>query len=86
MAAVEYDYQAIAAKAVEALRGAFPNSVIETEESYRGRVHLRIVSPAFNAKSEQEKQALVWDVLRAELEDDAQAVTLALAYGMDELP
>jgi stress-induced morphogen len=86
MAAVEYDYKAVAERAVEALRGAFPNSVIETEESYRGRVHVRIVSPSFNGKNEQEKQALLWDVLRAELEDDAQAVTLALAYGMDELP
>lgn len=86
MAAVEYDYEAVAGKAVKALRSAFPESVIEVEPSYKGRVHLRIVSPAFNGKNEQEKQALVWDVLRAELEEDAQAITLALAYGMDELP
>ena len=86
MPAAEYDFEFVSAKAEQALRGAFPNSVIETEESYRGRVHLRIVSPSFNGRNEQEKQALVWDVLRAELEDDAQAITLALAYGMDELP
>lgn len=86
MAAPAYDFEDIARRAEEALRSAFPNSVIEVEPSYKGRVHLRIVSPAFNGKNEQEKQALVWDVLRAELEEDAQAITLALAYGMDELP
>ena len=86
MRAVESDFDVISNGAVEALRGAFPNSVIEANRSYRGRAHLRIISPAFNGKDEKEKQGLVWDVLRAELEEAAGAVTLVLAYGVDELP
>jgi len=86
MPAVEYDYDTIAAEAKAALEGAFPESVVKTDRGYLGRVHVRIVSPAFDGKSETEKQALVWDVLNAELEEDVRAITLALAYGMDELP
>lgn len=86
MPAVQYDYEVIAAKATEALKKAFPDSVIQSEEGYLGRVHLRIVSPSFDGKNETEKQVMVWEVLNAEMEQEAQAITLALAYGMDELP
>ena len=86
MPAVQYDYDTLAEKARSALKEAFPESAIETEEGYLGRVHVRIVSPAFNGRSEREKQHMVWEVLEAEMGEAAQAVTLVLAYGMDELP
>ncbi len=86
MPAVQYDYDTLAEKARSALKEAFPESAIETEEGYLRRVHVRIVSPAFNGRSEREKQHMVWEVLEAEMGEDAQAVTLVLAYGMDELP
>lgn len=86
MPAIQYDYDTIAEKGRSALKRAFPESVIETEEGYLGRVHVRIVSPAFNGRSEREKQHMVWEVLEAEMGDEARAITLVLAYGMDELP
>jgi stress-induced morphogen len=69
-----------------ALTQGFPGSAIKTEEGWQGRVHVRIVSERFDGKSEAEKQGMVWEVLRAVLGADAQAVSLVLPYGMDELP
>ena len=86
MASVTYDHETIADKAVAALRAAFPNSAVETERGFEGRVHVRIMSPSFDGKRETTKQALVWDVLHAALGPEAEAVSLVLVYGMDELP
>jgi stress-induced morphogen len=69
----------------ESLRLEFPHDTIATDEGYNGRVHLKIVSEAFNGRSEREKQQMIWDILRRRLGSDAQAVSLALAYGTDEL-
>lgn len=82
----EYNYDAIAPKVISALRSAFPiNSTIVTSKGYGGRVHAKVVSEKFNGISECEKQTIIWDALRDELKEDAQAVSLALAYGTDEL-
>ena len=35
--------------------------------------------------TERDKQAYIWNALNDELKDDAQAVSLALACGTDEL-
>ncbi len=82
----EFDYETLAPRVRAALRRAFPdNSTIVTSPGYRGRVHAKVVSEQFNGISEREKQAIIWDALREELNEEAQAVSLALAYGTDEL-
>jgi acid stress-induced BolA-like protein IbaG/YrbA len=80
-----FDYQAEAERVREALRGAFPQDTIATDEGYNGRVHVKVVSERFNRRSEREKQDLLWEILRDRLGAEAQAVSLALAYGTDEL-
>ena len=83
---VDYDYAALAPKVKAALRRAFPeNSTIVTSPGYKGRVHAKIVSEQFNGMTERDKQAYIWDALNDELKEEAQAVSLALAYGTDEL-
>lgn len=81
-----YDYQSIADAAKAALKEAFPESAIETEKGFEGRVHIKIISPALNGRSERAKQALVFEVLQDRLGADVQAVSLVVPYGMDELP
>ena len=81
-----YDYDAVSKAARDALAEAFPNSAIQTEEGFEGRVHLKIVSSAFNGQSEAAKQAMVWQTLQRALKDDADGVTFILPYGLDELP
>jgi stress-induced morphogen len=81
-----YNYEEIAPKVKASLRRAFPdNSTVVTSEGYGGRVHAKVVSERFSGISEREKQAIIWDALRDELQERAQAVSLALAYGTDEL-
>jgi hypothetical protein len=86
MSATTFDYAEVADKAMKALRGAFPNAAIETEEGFGGRVHVRIITPDLNGRGEREKQAVVWEVLNRELGECAQGVSIVLPYGMDELP
>ncbi|MFP4248432.1 MAG: hypothetical protein ACLFU7_02170 [Armatimonadota bacterium] len=86
MVAKTYNYEETAEKARQALREAFPNAAIETEEGIGGRVHVRIISPALNDYSEREKQSVVWDVLRRGLGEDAEGISFVLTYGTDELP
>ena len=82
----EYNYAEIAPKVKDALRRAFPdNSTIVTSEGYGGRVHAKVVSERFNGINEREKQDILWNALRGELKEEALAVSLALAYGTDEL-
>jgi len=81
-----YDYDQIARKVINALRRFFgENTTIVTSKGYLGRVQVKIVSEHLDGKGEQEKQAFLWDILRAELGPDAQAVSFVLAYGTDEL-
>jgi hypothetical protein len=49
-----------------------------------GRVFLKVVSPSFNELSASERQDRIWAVLKA-LGPEAQAVSLALAFGTDEI-
>jgi stress-induced morphogen len=83
MAVEVYEVRADAVK--KALRRGFPDAEnILTEPGHAGRVHARVVSPEFNGLSERRKQELLWKVLREELGEEAQYVTIALAYGTDE--
>ena len=72
-------------KAEEVLHRHFPNASIELRPGYQGRIHVIIASPAFNGLREEEKQEMVWDVLRADLNEESQSITLVIPYGMDEL-
>ena len=82
----EYDYAVLAPRVKAALRRAFPdNSTIVTNEGYGGRVQAKVVSEQFNGMTERDKQAYIWDALNDELKEDARVVSLALAYGTDEL-
>ncbi len=84
--AVAFKYAEVSGRVEDILRRAFgPNVTIRTDEGWHGRVHVKIVSSAFDKLTEDEKQTLVWDTLRRELGADAEAVALVLAYGMDEI-
>lgn len=85
MQEVVYDFATEARRVTDTLRADFPHDTIAVEEGYAGRVHLKVVSARFNGKSEREKQQYIWDLLRSGLGADAHAVSLALAYGTDEL-
>lgn len=58
---------------------------LKTSKGYLGRVHVMLVSEALNGLSEDRKQKAVWEVLEAELGDEAQGVSLVLPYGTDEV-
>ncbi len=85
MAAAEFDFADVKEKAEKALRAVFPTDTIDVTESYKGRAHVLIVSATFNGMSERQKQDFIWDVLRAEMESDADAVTSVVCYGTEEL-
>ncbi len=85
MADIAFNYSEEMKRVVAALRREFPQDTIDTTEGYNGRVHVKVVSRRFNGKSEAEKQQILWDMLRNHLGPDAEAVSLALAYGTDEL-
>jgi len=87
MAEVAFDYPAIADRVKEAIRqGLGPDNVIvETNESYKGRIHLRVISPKLNGRATEERNQLLMDILHAELGADAQAVSLLMGYGTDDL-
>lgn len=54
-------------------------------KGYLGRVHVKIVSRRFNGMAEEEKQSLVWEILRADLGEAAQGVSLVIPYATEEL-
>ncbi len=85
LASPVFDYQTESVRVEEALREDFPKDMIDTSESYKGRVHVKPVSRFFNGKSQQEKQACIWDLLKDKLGDNAQAVSPALVLATDEL-
>lgn len=80
-----FNYDKEAERVVNALRAEFPTDTIDTTEGYNGRIHVKLVSRRFNGMREAEKQAFIWDLLRDKMGPGAQAVSLALVYGTDEL-
>ena len=85
MAARRFDYSKTAQDAEAAVRKAFPKAFVDVSEGYLGRVHLVVVSRDFDGLSEKQKQDKLWEVLKAELGRNAQAISLAMAWGVDEL-
>ena len=80
-----FDFEIESKRVEEVLRRVFPTDTIDTTEGYNGRVHLKIVSRRFNGMKEPAKQDHLWHLLRDNLGENAQAISLALAYGTDEL-
>ena len=85
MSTTTYDYETLAQKTKAGLRRAFPHDTIETRPGYQGRVHLLVVSSQFNGMTEGQKQNLFWEILKTEVPEEAQAVSVAIVYGTDEL-
>lgn len=82
-----FAYEAVAPQVMEALRRAFPDETVEVSEGRQGqgRVHVLVVSRRFNGLTEMERQDMIWEILRAELGEEAEAVTLAALYGTEDL-
>jgi stress-induced morphogen len=81
-----FDYPTESERVKQALKSYFrDDAYIVTDEGYNGRVHVRIVSKQFDGKREEEKQALIWEILREKLGPEAASVSLVIPYGMDEL-
>jgi hypothetical protein len=85
MSVAAYDYKTISQQIIGKLRSVFPNDTIETREGYQGRTHVLVVSSMFNGTTERQKQDLFWEILRAEVPDFVDAVSVAIVYGTDEL-
>jgi acid stress-induced BolA-like protein IbaG/YrbA len=65
---------------------AFPEAVVDVSSGYGGNVHVVLVSKRFNRMSEEDKQALAWDVARGQLAaDELLRVSIIFAYGPREL-
>jgi len=67
------------------LAGLQSDAVFRIERGYMDRAHVKVVSERFNDLSEEEKQHLVWQILRDALGEDALRVAFVLPYGTDEL-
>jgi acid stress-induced BolA-like protein IbaG/YrbA len=85
MPAKVFDFDKLELQVKEVLRETFPEDTIEISKGYKGRVHVLVVSSKFNDMTDRQKQDFIWEILKAELEDEVQAVSLALVYGTDEL-
>lgn len=86
MSVLSFDYSIEAKRITDALRKHFPYDTIATDEGYKGRVQVKVVSALFSGKTEAQKQEIIWGILKDELNpEDIQAVSLAIVYGTDEL-
>ena len=86
MPAVLFNYQQVSTSVRETLQKAFgPNAAIRTDEGEGGQVFVRIVSDCFDSLSDHAKQDIIWDTLRKDLQEEAQAVALVLAFGTDQV-
>ena len=85
MLTLQFNYQQIEPQIRQALYDALgPHIAVGTEEVDDGRAFVKVVAPQFNALSSADKQTAVWEALRR-LGPDAQAVSLVLAFGTDEI-
>jgi hypothetical protein len=83
--AVAFDFDELKQRILDALQPDFPDSFIDISPGYMGRAHVVLVSHVLDRMSESEKQQLIWEILKAKLGEDAQGVSLAIGWGVDEL-
>ena len=85
MEATQYKFAEIEPRVRQALyEGIGQHIAVGTEEVDYGRIFLKVVAPQFNGLSARKRQDAIWDALNA-LGPEAQAVSLALAFGTDEI-
>ena len=86
MAVATFDFATESRRVEKVFHAALgDNTTTKTSEGWQGRVHVKVVSPLFDGKSEAEKQELAWEILREGMGSAASVVSLVLAFGMDEL-
>jgi stress-induced morphogen len=85
MPAISPELKAVADGVTQGLRRAFPHDTIDIREGYKGRIHVLVVSDRFNGMTERQKQDLFWEILKEESPEEADAVSVAVIYGTDEL-
>jgi acid stress-induced BolA-like protein IbaG/YrbA len=85
MPEITFKYAEISLRVKQALLQEFSDAGIFLSEGYGGRVHVKIISAKFADRSPSDRQAYVYDVLRAKLDADSQAVTLVTAVSPDDL-
>ena len=87
MPSATFDYEIMSKRTATVLRNAFgPNAAVRTDPGGEsGKVFVRIVSDKFDGRSETQKQKAIWDTLKKEMKEDAQAVALVLAFGTDQV-
>ncbi len=86
MPTIPFNYQHVSNQVLHTLKTAFgPNAAVRTDEGEAGHVYVRIVSDRFDGLGEGVKQDLVWDALRQEMHEEAQAIALVLAFGTDQI-
>jgi hypothetical protein len=79
-------FQALEARIRSALQGGLAGGAqLTVQEGYMGRAHVKVVSEGLNGLLEDEKQRIVWAILREALGADAQDVAFVIPYGTDEL-
>jgi len=83
---MQFNYSQIEPRVREALYNNLGQHIAVSTEAVDddGRMFVKVVAPKLNDMSAKEKQDAVWDALRA-LGPDAQAVSLVLAFGTDEI-
>ena len=85
MPALTFNYQQIEPQVRQALYDSLGQHIaVSTEEVDSGRVFVKVVAPRLNGLSPKDKQDVVWEALHT-LGPEAQAVSLVLAFGTDEI-
>jgi hypothetical protein len=85
MPTATFNYREIEPRIKQALyENIGPHIAVGSEEMDDGRVFLKVVATELNGLSAKKKQDVVWDALHT-LGPDAQAVSLVLAFGTDEI-
>lgn len=80
------DFDILAPRVEQVLRKLVgTNAAIELTPGYQGRVRAKVITPFLNGMTEREKQQILWEVLRAELNGDSDSISFIVAYSMDEL-
>ena len=86
MLTASLNYAQTSARVRETLQKASgPNAAIRTDEGNDGHIYVRLVSDHFDGLGERAKQDMIWNALRQESHEDAQAVALVLAFGTDQI-
>jgi len=61
------------------------NVFVDVSSGYAGRVHVIVVGERFERMTEEEKQKELWRVAREGLAEDAQRISMLLAYGPSDV-